>query len=70
VIGVLVNSLIELTQVNRSSTKPSAIKQIRIDPAIGGRLINEFRGEAVKICNVGKTSSALNDQDRYGGFCV
>jgi hypothetical protein len=54
----------------KSSTKPSAIKQIRIDPAIGGRLINEFRGEAVKICNVGKTSLALNDQDRYGDFCV
>jgi hypothetical protein len=54
----------------KSSTKPSAIKQIRIDPAIGGRLINEFRGEAVKICNVGKTSLALNDLDRYGDFCV
>jgi hypothetical protein len=32
----LVCSVIEDTQLTKSSVKPSAIKQIRSDPAIGG----------------------------------
>jgi hypothetical protein len=35
-MGVSVFLVTEVTQLNKSSVKPSAIKQIRIDPAIGG----------------------------------